>query len=400
MEQSLNLTIGFKGGQYLNAMPIYNHDGAPYTKGGLIDSANTETAYFGRVVSEDPSNLGRFLMGCADGDTVVGILQNDYAINENSPAKPTYLLSLQPATAIFFGPMWLGEWTHVASGALTTPVIGSLVIFKEDTGQIEFLSAGAASIPTGYKLLNASVKDYAADQNRVLLFMGLSDSQYAHEAMFESDSQHAIDFSNTPISTNTDGSLISTGANWLSFGTAGQTAVKLLTASTAITGDYAALRIRARSDGAFVSGTRGGVIGGNFSASANVNNYLNLFAIQGYAQTNDKTQSDASSILCGLYSCIDNGATNAGRSWSLWVDTHETVKAGAGHYLARMSHNGGAITLDGFFSLYSGQGCSNLFNFENTNAPVESGDATGGTKSYKIAVKINGVDGYLQWYAK
>jgi hypothetical protein len=174
METNLALTIGFKGLVAQNGKPIFNHDGAPLTVGGIIDTTNTQVAYFGRVVSEATASPNQFLMGASD--VVVGVLQNDNAINENSPAKPNYLLPLTPATAITYGLFWLGSFTHAATGALTTPVRGCIVIFKDDTGQIEFLAAGAA-IPSGYSVLNAKVMAYYSDTNGVLMFMGISDTE-------------------------------------------------------------------------------------------------------------------------------------------------------------------------------------------------------------------------------
>lgn len=204
-----------------------------------------------------------------------------------------------------------------------------------------------------------------------------------------------IDASGITIGSNTDGTVLSTGTTWLVHATAGQCAAKLLCSSSATSGDYATLRVRGRSDGVNASG---GVMGGDFSASANIDDYANLYAVQGVAQPNAKTQANASNIVCGVYARVDRTTTSSGRSWALWVDTHETVKATGGNYLARMSHNGGAINLDGFFTLYAGQGCDYLFVFENNNAPVAAGDKTGGGKSYSIAVKINGTVRYIQCY--
>jgi hypothetical protein len=82
----------------------------------------------------------------------------------------------------------------------------------------------------------------------------------------------------------------------------------------------------------------------------------------------------------------------------MWTDTHETIKATGGHYLHRLSHNGGAINLDGIWTIYAGQGCDYLMTFENNNAPVGTGDKTGGAKSYNLAVLVNGVVRYIQLY--
>lgn len=199
----------------------------------------------------------------------------------------------------------------------------------------------------------------------------------------------------TNLSNQTAGSLINSGDNWIVHSTVGARAVKMLCSSSATSGDYSTHSIRARSDAANATG---GVIAGNFASSANINDYANLYAVQGYAQANTFTQGSASNILCGVYSCVDRTVASSGRSWSLWTDTHETVKASGSHYLHRLSHNGGAINLDGIWTIYSGQGCDALMNFENTNAPVASGDKTGGTKSYALAVKIGGNVKYIQLY--
>jgi hypothetical protein len=206
-----------------------------------------------------------------------------------------------------------------------------------------------------------------------------------------------IDLNFTPVfqSDSTAGSLISTGSAWIDHSIADSCAFKLLTSYSAATGEFATMRLRAKSLSVAP------VVGINSSASAGQNDYGNLLAVQGYAQANAYTQSSASNILCGIYSCVDRTVSSSGRSWSMWTDDHSNAKAAAGHYLHRLSNNSTNSTVyDGIWTIYAGAGCSNLINFEGTNAPVESGDATGGTKSYKIAVKVNGVDGYFQWYAK
>jgi hypothetical protein len=83
-----------------------------------------------------------------------------------------------------------------------------------------------------------------------------------------------------------------------------------------------------------------------------------------------------------------------------WIDTHATTKASGGDYMCRISNNStNSTTLDGIFTVYAGAGCTDLFHFEGENAPIVAGDATGGTKSYKIACSVGATAGYLQWYA-
>jgi hypothetical protein len=204
-----------------------------------------------------------------------------------------------------------------------------------------------------------------------------------------------VDFSTAVGNVNANGDIFTTGSTWIMNTIAGGCGMKFLCGSSATSGDYATARFRARSAGVNAAG---GVSAVNASASAYVNDYANLYAVQGYAQPNTYTQANASNIVCGVYSCIDRTVATNGRSWSMWTDTHETVKASGGHYLHRLSHNGGAINLDGIWTIYAGQGCDYLMNFENTNAPVESGDKTSGGKSYALAVYVNGAKRHIQLY--
>ena len=206
---------------------------------------------------------------------------------------------------------------------------------------------------------------------------------------------NAIDFSgHTVDATKTNGSLITTGSTWINFTAANQTGMKLLLSSSATSGDFATIRMRARADAA------GNVVTGNFAASAGVNNYGDLYALQGYAQPLTYTQSGASNIVCGVYSCIDkaSGATS-GRHWSTWTDEHSNVVASGGHYMHRLSNNStNSSVYNGCWTVYPGAGMTYLFNLENANAPVASGDKTGGSKTHALAVNINGTPAYIQCY--
>ena len=97
------------------------------------------------------------------------VYRPDIAMNDN--AKPDYILQGAPLAVAYFGTLWLATWTKTAAGAID-PVVGCVVIAKEDTGIIEFLASGAA--PGGwYKLANCSVKSVSADTNGVLLFVNI-----------------------------------------------------------------------------------------------------------------------------------------------------------------------------------------------------------------------------------
>jgi hypothetical protein len=204
----------------------------------------------------------------------------------------------------------------------------------------------------------------------------------------------------TSLGNQTNGFLLSTddragNSNWIMADTAAARAVKMLCGTTATTGDYSTLSIRAKSAGA---NTTGGVIAGNFSASATINNYANLYGVQAYVQPATYTNNNASGILCALYGKTVTQGAYSGRIWSAWVDCGDTVLASASHYLMRLSHNGGAINLNGIFTLYQGQGCDYLFNFENNNAPLAGSDKTGGTKDMAIACYANGKRYWIQMY--
>lgn len=202
--------------------------------------------------------------------------------------------------------------------------------------------------------------------------------------------------------TGTAGTMISTGSTWVVHTTAGGCAAKILGSYSATSGDYATLRMRARSD--YASGSAVGVVCGNFSASANLHNHANLYAVQGYAQPNAYTQNDAAHIACGVYSCIDATGASSGRRWSLWTDEHSTTKAAAGHYLHRLSYNPSAAGagLDGVWTIYGPQ-TEYLINFEydQAGAPFVKGAAVAaGACLGTIKVKCsNGDAGYINVYA-
>jgi len=200
-----------------------------------------------------------------------------------------------------------------------------------------------------------------------------------------------LDFSGVTPGTGTAGIFVTTGATWVDFATAGQAAMKLLCSSSAATGDYATLRMRARADAA------GNASAGNFSASAGVNNHGDLRAVEGYAQPNAYTNNNAANVVCGLYGCIDRtaGGTSAGRDWTAWVDTHMAVKASGGSYLMRLSHNG-TIANDGAITVYNGGRMPVLFNFEDAAGFLTDAGDAGSTKAGYLAVQTPAGTKYIQ----
>lgn len=205
----------------------------------------------------------------------------------------------------------------------------------------------------------------------------------------------AINFASVAPGTETTGSLVTTGTTWVSHSAVGGCAAKLLCAYTGASGDFATLRMRARSDAAGAVGGDGalnGVVCGNFSASSSINNHASLFALQGYAQPNAYTHNNAAHISCGVYSCIDATGASVGRRWSMWTDDHSTTKASGGHYLHRLSYNplGTGAGIDGVWTIYGPQ-VTYLMNIEYA-APFMSASS--------IAMLIKTVDGnkYIRLY--
>ena len=413
MEKNMTLTFGFEGGASFNAVGQHVHT-LPAYLGGFISHAagnNGLTAKYGYAVSADNTNPGQFLNGI-QSYPFVGVIAFDPSMAENQPAMPDYFVQGLPCTICYYGPVWYKTWTKTTTNAID-PTPGCLVVTENATGQIQFVPAvDYASIQAGWTLLPATVITVDNNTNGALIWMNAVQSaapavasyivdNHGNELAslpFASSADNAIDFEYRTVGTSsTVGSLISSGATWLVHAAAGGCAIKLLTSSSATTGEYDCLRLRARAD---ASNPTGSVVCGNFSASANTANYGSLYAVQGYVQPNGFANNTAAGILCALYGKTVNSSTGvyAGRSWTLWVDSGDTNLAASSHYLARFSHNGGAINLNGLFTFYLGQGCDYLFNFENTAAPLTSGDKTALAKTYSIAVNtLLGIK-YIQLY--
>lgn len=164
-DSNLDLSIGFKGQLKLNAEAVPLQEG--YLKlGGFVDPNATKGLEFGKVVSVDPDEPDTFIAGTASGQVVRGVAVFDDAIAQNAPGHPNSYLPGLPCAALNHGFMWLGSWEKDATGAID-PAIGCVVIFKDTTGDIEFIASGAA--PTGYTILaGASVRDVDADKGALI----------------------------------------------------------------------------------------------------------------------------------------------------------------------------------------------------------------------------------------
>lgn len=217
---------------------------------------------------------------------------------------------------------------------------------------------------------------------------------------------HTIDVSqhvpSTTAATAANGTILSSGGQWVTFTTAGAAGVKLLLGNSCATGEFATMRLRARAANVTASGNGGNSVGTttcvDASASAVNAEYGNLFAVNACAQPNANAQTtDATNIVCALYGRIDATAASAGRRWVSWIDTHATTKAGAGDYLQRLSHNG-TIAIDGAWTIYNGGRLPVLFNFEDAAGFLTDADASLTVQSGAIAVKTPAGTKYIPLY--
>lgn len=174
MEQNQTFgSVPFIGDQYSNGILVKNQEGY-VTRGGIVASANTQTAYFGRVASYLPADPTNIFVGFPTGNEVfAGVFARNPGIGENNLAAPDYYKTGLPCLMDFFGMIQNQIYTKVASGA-TDPVPGCIVIAKNDTGVIEFLPATASSIPTGYTQIPASVFVNDSMANGVSIFIGIN----------------------------------------------------------------------------------------------------------------------------------------------------------------------------------------------------------------------------------
>ena len=204
---------------------------------------------------------------------------------------------------------------------------------------------------------------------------------------------NAINFSAVAPSTEVNGSMITTISTWVVHTAAGACAGKILASSSAVTGDYATWRIRGRSDAAVANTANvAAVVGINSSASCNVNNYANLYGVQGLAQPNTFTQANSTNYICGVYSCMDRTGSHAGHAYSMWIDDHSTTAKATDHYLLRMSQNalgGTPVNIDGAITIQTSR-LPVLFNFEQVQGFLTTSASGSLTKTHKIAVKIAG----------
>ena len=172
-----------------------------------------------------------------------------------------------------------------------------------------------------------------------------------------------MDFAGLVPGTETSGSILSTGSTWVAFATPGACGIKLLLSNTAATGNFASLRIRARSDIATPTWNQN-TIAADLSASAGIIDYGELIGLSSYAQDNGYAQTRGDHWTTAIKACTICTAASAGTRFGLVVSDYSTTKAATKHYLARFDKPSGACGIDGIFSMGNCDQFTYLFNFE------------------------------------
>jgi hypothetical protein len=331
-------------------------------------SASAPTVYSPAIASASAGNVSGTIDAAGSGTlTIQGTATGDVNIGADVVFSANKTLELS------------------GTGTISAPTVYAPAIASASSGNVAGTvdAAGTGTLTlqgtaTGNLLVGANTV-FSADKTIALSGTG-------NIAITGTLASHAYDFQGT-VGTSTDGTVIRVGTSsaWIDHATAGQCAVKMLASNSATTGDFATMRLRARSDASGIT------VCTNSAASAGVDAYGNLFGVQGLAQPNAYNQTDAANIVSGLYSCIDASGTSTGRRWSLWVDDHSTSKASGGHYLARLSLNplGAGVAIDGCFTVYSGGLLPVWFNFEDAIAGgfLDDASASHTTPSGELAVR-------------
>jgi hypothetical protein len=168
MQSNMALAVEFMGSVAINGVASVLEGSSRMLsgKGGIIAAASGSfnaagSAIFGRMMSILASGTGAdqaaFYMGYPTGSgfTIIGPLLNEQGVRENDPAKPGYLFSEQPATAVVNGILSYASYGSSAAGAIA-PYPGCRVIMNNATGELNFVIPGG-TVPAGYTQVQARV---------------------------------------------------------------------------------------------------------------------------------------------------------------------------------------------------------------------------------------------------
>jgi hypothetical protein len=163
--------------------------------------------------------------------------------------------------------------------------------------------------------------------------------------------------------------------SWTTFNFPGGGAVlKALFANLSPTGNFASVRVRARSDVATPTWNQN-TIAMDLSASANIAEYGELLGLSSYAQDNGFAQTRIDHWSTAIKACMLCTGASAGSRFALVVSDYSTTKATTKHYLAYLNKPAGACAIDGVFAIGNCDQFSYLFNFEVAGGLLDASSA-------------------------
>lgn len=157
--------VSLKGNAFVHGVPMFV-DKLPLTIGGIAG----ENVLFGRVVSVDPADRRKFVMGVKSGYVVKGVSMLDPSILSLDPGqiegRNHYYFAGRPMTATTFGILDILEYDTTQSA----PTEGSTVWCRNDNGMLAFNDGTA--LGSDYTKLNAFVYE-CLDPNGAKVFFNL-----------------------------------------------------------------------------------------------------------------------------------------------------------------------------------------------------------------------------------
>ncbi len=154
-------SMGFKGGAVANGVQVVAQGIAPMLVGGIFSTSSDNDgneAYFGYVMTALLATPNEFLAGVPTNGILRGISVFNANIAQNDPSKNNYYLKGTQMTVCIEGLLRFNSWGTTATGA-AQPNLTSKIIFKDTTGEIEFVNSGTA-VPSGWtQLTNSKVVD-------------------------------------------------------------------------------------------------------------------------------------------------------------------------------------------------------------------------------------------------
>jgi hypothetical protein len=166
---------------------------------------------------------------------------------------------------------------------------------------------------------------------------------------------------------------IGESSNWVAVSTVGGCGFKFMLSNTATTGNFATMRLRARSDVATsTQNTNTSAI--DTSASAFIADYGDLIASTNYVQDNGYNQARANHFAVALRACTLCTGTSTGYRYALWVSDYSATNKATTQYLARFGKEQGALVIDGVFHMTDCAHMTYLFKFDESGGYLTDTD--------------------------